>query len=144
MVLDYVVALAETPILVSPQVHRVAVANRPDHNAEDVRTLAVVRSAGQLVLGYLAVLPMLLRRTLGDNPAVDWCSVAVAVGNRLARIHLLANDSGLAALPEPAADGSDPTNPLRTLGRAHYLGEPLHNFAAAGAPYRARANPCPC
>ena len=99
--------------------HRVAVANRPDHNAEDVRTLAVERSAGQLVLGHLVVLPMLLRKTLGIATEVNGCSVAVAGGNRLGRDNLHAHGSGLATLPDGAADDTDSRHPRGTRGRAH-------------------------
>ena len=105
-----VAAPAETPILASPQVQPLAEANGPVHT-EGVRMLAVERSAGQLVLGILVVLPVLLRKMLAVATGVDGCPVAAAGDN-----HLQAYGSGLAALPDPARGCTDPKHPFGTLG----------------------------
>jgi hypothetical protein len=106
-----IAAPAVTPILASPQVQPLAEANGPVLT-EGVRMLAVERSAGQLVLGILVVLPVLLRKMLAVATGVDGCPVAAAEGS-----HLQAYGSGLAALPDPARGCIDPKHPLGTLGR---------------------------
>ena len=106
-----VAAPAVTPILASPQVQPLAEANGPVHT-EGVRMLAVERSAGQLVLGILVVLPMLLRKMLAVATGVDGCPVAAAGDN-----HLQAYGSGLAVLPDLAADDTASMHPLGTQGR---------------------------
>ena len=74
--------------------------------------LAVEHSAGQLVLGVLAVLPVLLRKMLAVATDVDGCPVAATEGS-----HLQAYGSGLAVLPDLAADDTASMHPLGTQGR---------------------------
>ena len=111
MVLVSVAAPAETPNLVSPQVLPLAEPTGAVHTV-GVRMLAVERSAGQLVLGILVVLPMLLRKMLAIATEVDGFPVAAAGDN-----HLQAYGSGLAVLPDLAADDTASMHPLGTQGR---------------------------